>query len=157
VPWKVGSMRTPPTTRVRTRPAPVGPQAQYRGRHAKSFESVLGTLHLERAYYHCEKCQSGFCPRDRALGLEDFSLSPAVLRMVGSAATLVSFVESSAQLHELARVEVNAKQVERAAEALRQEIAEDECRRVEPLSDTPLLRPYIRASTELEFRCAPSN
>jgi hypothetical protein len=119
-------------------PCACGAQAQYRGRHAKSFESVLGTLHLERAYYHCEKCQSGFCPRDRALGLEDFSLSPAVLRMVGSAATLVSFVESSAQLHELARVEVNAKQVERAAEALRQEIAEDECRRVEPLSDTPV-------------------
>jgi hypothetical protein len=36
--------------------------------------------------------------------------------MVGSAATLVSFVESSVLLRQLAGVEVNAKQVERAAE-----------------------------------------
>src|ERR1700752_1414390 len=49
-----------------------GAQAQYRGRHQKTFESVLGPLRLERAYYHCAKCQSGFCPRDRALRLELF-------------------------------------------------------------------------------------
>jgi hypothetical protein len=78
------------------------------------------------------------CPRDRALSLEAFSLSPAVLRMVGSAATLVSFVESSTLLRELAGVEVNAKQVERAAEALGQEIAKEERQCVEPLSQTPV-------------------
>jgi len=119
-------------------PCACGAPAQYRGRHGKSFESVLGTLYLERAYYYCQKCQSGFCPRDRALSLEDFSLSPAVLRMVGSAATLVSFVESSTLLRELAGVDVNAKQVERAAEALGQEIAQDERQCVEPLSQTPV-------------------
>ena len=119
-------------------PCACGAPAQYRGRHGKSFESVLGALHLERAYYYCPQCQSGFCPRDRALSLEDFSLSPAVLRMVGSAATLVSFVESSTWLRELAGVEVNAKQVERAAEALGQEIAQDERQCVEPLSSTPV-------------------
>ena len=41
------------------------------------------SVRLERAYYHCEVCESGFCPRDRSLGLEDGSLSPGVLRMVG--------------------------------------------------------------------------
>jgi hypothetical protein len=119
-------------------PCACGAPAQYRGRHGKSFESVLGTLHLERAYYDCQKCQRGFCPRDRALSLEDFSLSPAVRRMVGSAATLVSFVESSTLLRELAGVDVNAKQVERAAEALGREIAEDERPCIEPLSQTPV-------------------
>jgi hypothetical protein len=119
-------------------PCSCGQGAHYRGRHEKSFESVLGTLRLERAYYYCEPCQGGFCPRDRALGLEDFSLSPAVLRMVGSTATLVSFLESSALLQELAGVQVNPKQVERAAEALGQEIAEDERQTVEPVSDAPL-------------------
>src|SRR5271166_2669220 len=53
-----------------------GQPAQYRGRHEKTFESVLGPLRLERAYYHCAQCQSGFCPRDRVLGLELFSLTP---------------------------------------------------------------------------------
>jgi Uncharacterised protein family (UPF0236) len=81
---------------------------------------------LERAYYHCAKCQSGFCPRDHQLRLEMFSLTPGVLRMTGSTEALVSFEESSALLHELAGVEVSVSQVERAAEALGAEIAADE-------------------------------
>jgi hypothetical protein len=91
---------------------------QYHGRHGRTFESVLGPLHLQRAYYRCEQCESGFCPRDQALGLESFSRTPGVLRMTASAAALLSFEESSGLLHELAGVEVRAKQVERAAEAL---------------------------------------
>ena len=103
-----------------------GSPAQYHGRHGKTFESALGPLRLERAYYHCASCQSGFCPRDRHLRLEAFSLTPGVLRMTGSTAALVSFQESSALLHELAGVEVSASQVERAAEALGAEMAADE-------------------------------
>jgi len=75
-------------------PAPAEAPARYPGRHPKIFESVLGPLHLQRAYYHCDQCQSGFCPRDRALGLESFSLTPGVLRMTASAAALASFEES---------------------------------------------------------------
>jgi len=107
-------------------PCSCGEPAQYHGRHQKTFESVLGPLHLERAYYYCAQCQSGFCPRDRALRLEIFSLTPGVLRMTGSTAAMVSFEESSALLQELAGVEVSPKQVERAAEALGAEIAADE-------------------------------
>ena len=107
-------------------PCPCGGTAQYRGRHDKTFESVLGPLHLNRAYYHHEQCQSGFCPRDRALRLELFSLTPGVLRMTASAAALVSFEESRELLHDLAGVDVSTKQVERAAEALGVEIATDE-------------------------------
>jgi hypothetical protein len=116
-------------------PCLCGGSAQYHGRHGKTFESVLGPLHLERAYYHCEPCESGFCPRDRALGLESFSLTPGVLRMTGSAAALVSFEESSGLLRELAGVEVSAKQVERAAEALGAEIAVDEHQQVEKMGE----------------------
>ncbi len=116
-------------------PCPCGGTAEYHGRHQKTFESVLGPLHLQRAYYHCEQCQSGFCPRDRVLGLESFSLTPGVLRMTASAAALVSFEESSGLLHELAGVAVSTKQVERAAEALGAEIAVDEHQQVEKMGE----------------------
>src|SRR5712691_11353974 len=59
------------------------------------------------------------------LRLEMFSLTPGVLRMTGSTAALVSFVESSSLLRELAGLEVSASQVQRAAEALGAEIAAD--------------------------------
>ena len=62
----------------------------------KTVESVLGPLPLERACYHCAACAAGFCPRDRALGLDGTSLSPAVTRMVGIVGAMVSFVEGHA-------------------------------------------------------------
>ncbi len=109
-----------------------GRPARYAGRRAKTFQSALGALTLERAYYHCEACEAGFCPRDRALGVQDSSLSPAVTRMVGRVGAMVSFVEGSTLMQELAAVPVDPKQVERTAEALGREIAADERRRVEP-------------------------
>ncbi len=98
--------------------------ARYAGRHGKTFESVLGPLTLSRAYYHCAVCETGFCPRDRALGLQGESLTPGVLRMVGQVGAMVSFEEGHELLTELAGVDVPTKHVERAAEALGREIAQ---------------------------------
>jgi Uncharacterised protein family (UPF0236) len=116
-------------------PCPCGGTAHYHGRHGKTFESALGALHLKRAYYDCDRCHRGFCPRDQVLRLESFSLTPGVLRMTASAAALVSFEESSELLRELAGVEVSTKQVERAAEALGAEITVDERQHVERMGE----------------------
>ena len=78
-----------------------GQTARYAGRRPKTFTSVLGPLTLERAYYHCDTCRAGICPRDRALGLHATSLSPGVLRMVGLAASDFSFAAASDLLWEL--------------------------------------------------------
>ena len=116
-----------------------GDPARYAGRRDKTFTSVLGDLTLGRAYYHCDACKAGFCPRDRALGLQDSSLSPGVLRMVGQVGALVSFEEGHELLHDLAGLHVPTKHVERAAEALGREIAAEEKRVVEPLpADEPV-------------------
>ena len=103
-----------------------GQMARYAGRRAKTFHSVLGPLKLERAYYHCADCDHGFCPRDPQLGLENTCLSPAITRMIGTVGAMVSFEEGGQLLTELAGVAVNAKQVERTAEALGKAIAADE-------------------------------
>ena len=107
-----------------------GQTAHYAGRRPKTFTTLLGSLTLDRAYYHCAACRSGSCPRDRALGLQDTSLSPATARLVGLAATSVSFAEASEWMGELAGVAVDPKQVERTAEALGREVAADERERV---------------------------
>jgi len=120
-----------------------GQLARYAGRRGKNFNSVLGALRLERAYYHCEQCKAGFCPRDRFLGLESGSLSPGVLRMVGLVGSMVSFEEGHELLHELAGVDVPTKHVERAAEALGREIAEDEKLVFEPPGANEPLAPTL--------------
>ncbi len=109
-----------------TVPCRCGNTAHYAGRKAKTILTALGEMQLERAYYHCAACRSGFCPRDRVLGVAGASLSPAVTRMVGTVAAMVSFAEGSELLGALAGLPVNAKQVERTAEALGHETAEDE-------------------------------
>jgi hypothetical protein len=119
-------------------PCPCGQQARYTGRRTKVFHSILGPLTLQRAYYHCTACGHGFCPRDRQLGLSNTCLSPAVTRMIATVGAMVSFEEGSQLLQELAGLSVDAKQVERSAEALGAEIAEDERQHVQPLEDAPL-------------------
>lgn len=98
-------------------------QVSYQGRRSKPFRTVLGKLQLERAYYYCARCKEGFCPRDRALGMEQTSLSPALTRMIGTVGAMVSFAEGSQLLSELAGVEIDPKQVERGAESLGEEVA----------------------------------
>jgi hypothetical protein len=111
-------------------PCPCGSRMRYTGRRERTFVTVLGGMTLVRAYYHCPVCGRGFVPRDRTLSMEH-SLSPGVTRMTGLAGAMVSFEETSFLLSELAGVTVNAKQVERTAEALGKRIAKDERTNVE--------------------------
>src|SRR6266446_3808859 len=115
-----------------------GQEARLVGRRSKQVQSVLGPLQLERAYYHCSSCGHGCCPRDEQLGIENTSLSPALTRMVSTVGAMVSFQEGSELLTELAGVPVDAKKVERTAEALGKEIAEDERHCTEPSDSLPL-------------------
>ena len=119
-------------------PCPCGQTARYVDRRDKTFTSVLGDLTLQRAYYHCAACQQGFCPRDRALGMDGDSVSPGALRIIGSVAAEVSFEISSELLWDLAGLRIDAKQVERIAERLGVEMADDERQCTTPHSAEPL-------------------
>ena len=107
-------------------PCACGRQARYAGRRPKTFTTALGALTLVRAWYHCQHCRQGFSPRDRALGLDGATLSPAALRMTGVSAARVSFAEASNLLRELACLDIDPKQVERCAKDLGHSIAQDE-------------------------------
>jgi hypothetical protein len=120
------------------RPCPCGQTARYVDRRGKTFTSVLGDLRLQRAYYHCESCGKGFCPRDRTFGMDRNPVTPGVLRMVGSATAEVSFATSSGLLWDLAGLRIDAKQMERIAERLGQEMAEDERQDTTPFENGEL-------------------
>ena len=109
-----------------------GAAARYAGRRPRTITTALGPMTLRRAWYHCERCAEGFAPRDRTLGLDSSSLSPAALRMTGITAARLSFADSSELLQELAGLPIEPKLVERQAEALGRAIAEDERQVIEP-------------------------
>ena len=120
------------------RPCSCGRSARSGDRRAQPLETVLGELRLERAYYYGAACRQGFGPRDQPLGMKGTSLSPAVTGMIGTVGALVSFQGGSELLRELADVGVGGKQVERTAEALGAEIAEDERQPVKAEPEGPL-------------------
>jgi hypothetical protein len=135
-----------------------GQPARYAGRRINVVQSVMGELKLDRAYYHCPLCSSGFYPRDRQLGIEKTCFSPALVRMMGTVGSMVSFQESGQLLRELAGIGIDAGQVERGAEALGDEIAADErLSRPGPGGNIRCRPPFTPASTVPAFQCGPKS
>jgi hypothetical protein len=94
-----------------------GHQAGYAGSRPKSVTTVLGPVLVMRAWYHCAGCGRGFAPRDDQLGVAGTSLSPGLAEMIARAGAEVPFGTAAALVAGLAGITVNARTVERSAEA----------------------------------------
>jgi hypothetical protein len=94
-----------------------GHQASYAGSREKTVSTVLGPVQVARAWYHCAGCGRGFAPRDEQLGVAATSLSPGLTQMIARAGAEVPFGKAAALVADLAGVAVNARTLERSAEA----------------------------------------
>lgn len=88
------------------------------GYRSKQILTVLSAVDVQRAYYHCSKCQSGWAPKDQELDVVGSSFSPGVRRMMGRVGAKQPFAQGRADLEELAGVLVKTKQVERVSAQL---------------------------------------
>jgi len=95
-----------------------GHAAEFVGYRSKQILTVLSSVEVQRAYYHCPGCQSGLVPKDQELDVVGGSLSPGVRRMIGRVGTKEPFAQGRADLEELAGVVVPTKQVKRASAQL---------------------------------------
>ncbi len=100
--------------------------ACYHDTRPKQLLTVLGPLRLERAYYVCPGCHQGQAPRDAELDVVGTECSPGVRRMMAAVGSDSSFDRGREQLELLAGLEVTTKAVERQAEALGADIAQQE-------------------------------
>ncbi len=94
-----------------------GHQAEFADYRDKTFDTVLGPVTVNRAWYHCAVCGHGLAPRDAELGVAGTSLSPGLSAMTDIAAAAGPFAKASLLLGELAGIRLDVKRVERAAEA----------------------------------------
>jgi hypothetical protein len=94
-----------------------GHQAAFTGRRPKTVTTVLGPVQVTRAWYHCRQCGHGFAPRDGQLGVAGVTLSPGLAEMTARAGSEVPFGKAAALLADLAGISLNARAVERSAEA----------------------------------------
>jgi hypothetical protein len=99
-----------------------GHEAVFVEYRTKTVQTVLGSLTIRRAYYHCVCCREGVIPCDAELDIVGTSFSPGVRRLMGRLGGKEAFDEARADLEALAGIVVQTKQVERVSETIGEQI-----------------------------------
>ena len=114
----------PPDADFRTIPCPCGHSAHYKELRSKTVLTVLGPVKLRRPYYTCADCSKGQYPVDTELDLAGLESSPGVRRMEAVVGSEMPFAPGREPMKLLAGLDVTAKAIERAAEAIGTQIAQ---------------------------------
>jgi hypothetical protein len=115
-----------PTEGRRTLLCPCGQQAHYREQRSKPVLTAVGLVEVLRPYYLCAHCGVGQFPMDVELDIENTEFSPGVRRMQAIVGQEAPFDHGREQMKVLAGLEVTTKSVERTAEAIGADIAQQE-------------------------------
>lgn len=99
-----------------------GHQAEFVEYRSKGVTTVLASIQIQRAYYHCSACHVGVVPKDQALDIVATTCSPGVRRLMARVGGQGPFERGRCDLEELAGIRVQTKQVERVAEAVGQQV-----------------------------------
>ena len=95
-----------------------GETAKFVNHREKDIVSLLGTVRLERCYYHCGHCHHGHFPWDEILRLSPQRLSPGAQEVVCLAGIQESFGKAAGRtLRKLAGLCLSESTVERTTEA----------------------------------------
>jgi hypothetical protein len=113
----------PPAVDQRTVACACGHAAHYLELRSKPVLTVVGPAKVSRPYYLCAHCHTGQFPADVELDIENTEFSPGVRRMQAVVGQEAPFDHGRQQMKLLADLEVTTKAVERAAEAIGENIA----------------------------------
>jgi hypothetical protein len=114
----------PPDADHRTLPCACGHLAHYKELRSKTVLTVLGPVQLRRPYYACAECSKGQYPVDVELGVAGLESSLGVRRMEAVVGSEMPFATGCEPMKLLAGLDVTAKAIERAAEAIGTQIAQ---------------------------------
>jgi hypothetical protein len=115
-----------PAPDQRAIPCPCGQQAIYRELRSKTMLTAVGAVTVSRPYFLCPQCHQGQFPADAQLDCVHTEFSPGVRRMQALVGQDASFDQGREQMKLLAGLEVTTKSVERVAEAIGADIAQQE-------------------------------
>jgi hypothetical protein len=122
----VQNLLNAPTSFESDVPCRCGRRARFHAMRSKQVVSVVGPITIERPYYVCAHCHQGQNPRDAQPDLVDTQYSPGVRRMLAVVGSDSSFDHGREQLELLPGLEVTTKAVERQAEAIGADVAQQE-------------------------------
>jgi hypothetical protein len=101
-----------------------GESALSQGRRRRSWESLMGSLSLQRRYVHCARCKTGYAPAQVHLGLPASDFTPRLEEVCTMMATTVPFGMAHGLVAKLCGIEHSTKALQemterRGAEVLR--------------------------------------
>jgi len=108
-----------------------GHPARYHQMRSKPLLTAVGAVQVSRPYYWCDTCHTGQFPADAELDIENTEFSPGVRRMQALVGQQAPFAQGREQMKVLAGLEVTAKAVERTAEAIGADIAQQEQKKIQ--------------------------
>jgi hypothetical protein len=120
-----------PPADQRTTPCSCGQPAQYHEWRSKTILTAVGEATVSRPYYLCPHCHKGRFPVDTELDIEKTEFSPGVGRMHALVGQQDPFEQGREQMKVRAGLEVTTKAVERAAEAIGEDLAARERREIQ--------------------------
>ena len=99
-----------------------GQRMRSRGQRRKGLLTTLGRVPFARSIYICQACSQGRFPDDERLDIVQTTYSPGVRRLMARAGSQSQFEQAAADLHCYAGLRVEAREVERVAEAVGQQV-----------------------------------
>lgn len=99
-----------------------GVRMESRGLKHKEVLTILGPVPYGRSMFQCPACQSTRYPGDEELDIVETTRSPGLRRMMARAGSRSTFKEGRDDLKIYAGIEVSAKDVERVAEGIGQQM-----------------------------------
>lgn len=95
---------------------------QSRGLRSKTLVTLLGPVDIARSMFRCDACGSIRYPGDEDLDVVGTSRSPGLRRMMARAGSNSTFKEGREDLRIYAGIEVSAKDLERVAEGVGEDV-----------------------------------
>jgi hypothetical protein len=117
-----------------------GTRMESQGLKGKELLTILGPVPYSRSMFRCPVCQATRYPGDESLDVMETTRSPGLRRMMARAGSHSTFKEGQEDLHVYAGIEVSAKDIERVAEGIGQQMEAWSCQEREELlkQDEPL-------------------
>ncbi len=101
---------------------PCGQRMRSRGRRGKGLLTALGRVPFARSFYQCLPCSQGRFPDDERWDIVNTTYSPGVRRLMARAGRQSHFAQAAEDLRCYAGLSVEAREVERVAEAVGQQV-----------------------------------
>jgi len=121
------------------------------GRRRKGLLTTLGRVPWGRALYICESCSHRRFPEDEHLDIVQTAYSPGVRRLMARAGSQTQFEQAAEDLRCYAGLRVEAREIERVAEAVGQQVEQWRAAEQEQILRTVRRTPVPSAASPAKF------